>query len=224
MKELVVWVIHTPAGAIGLVAAVVALFVMKGGNIHRKAGNWFTVSMSIMLISGFTAAYLKESTDDMFLSAVVLYTVFTAWLTVKHRKNETGFMEYAALVWIVVFAIAAFFVSAGWRGVNVPSVYLYWGGFAIFCSIGDARNLYQSGLSGIQRIIRHVWRIGFSLIWALLAFTDKIVKMQGSNVKEMPIEQVFYIVGIPTMLVLIVILYWIVNILFFSRKKFANYY
>jgi len=47
--------------------------------------------------------------------------------------------------------------------------------------------------------------------------------MQGSNVKDMPIEQVFYIVGIPTVLVLIVILYWIVNILFFSRKKFAYY-
>ncbi len=220
---MVVWVIHTPAGTIGLVTAVVALFVIKGGAIHRKAGNLFTISMFIMLISGFAAAYLKDSTDDMFLSAVVIYTVFTAWLTVKHKKNETGFMEYMALVWIVVFAIAALFVSAGWRGVNVPSVYLFWAGFAILCTIGDTRNLYRSGLTGNQRIIRHVWRIGFSLIWALLAFTDKIVKMQGSSVKEMPKEQVFFIVGIPTMLVLIVILYWIINIQFFSRKKFAKY-
>ncbi len=223
MKEIVVWMIHTPTGAIGLITAVVALFVIKGGISHRKAGNWFTVSMTIMLVSGFVAAHLKESTDDMFLSAVVIYTVFTAWLTAKHKKYETGFMEYVALAWIVIFAIAALFVSAGWRDVNVPSVYLFWAGFAFLCAIGDIRNLYLSGLSGNQRIIRHVWRIGFSLIWALLAFTDKIIKMQGSNVKEMPIEQVFYIVGIPTMLVLIVILYWIINILFFSHKKFVNW-
>ena len=152
-----------------------------------------------------------------------MYTVFTAWLTMHHKNNETDFLEHVALVWIVVFAIAALFISAGWRGVHAPNVYLFWAGFAVLCAIGDVRNLYRSGLSGTQRVVRHVWRIGFSLIWAALAFTDKIVKMLGSNVKELPVEQVIYIVALPTMLILITILYWITNILFFSRKKFAGY-
>jgi hypothetical protein len=224
MKELiVVWAIHAPAGIIGLVAATVALFATKGSNLHRKAGNVFTISMLIMLISGFVAAILKDSTDDMFLSAVVMYTVFTAWLTMHHKKDETAYLEHVALVWIVAIAIAAYFISAGWRGVNAPNAYLFWAGFAALCASGDVRNLYRSGLSGTQRVIRHVWRIGFSLVWAALAFTDKIVKMLGSNVKELPVEQVLYIVALPTMLILIVILYWIINILFFSRKKFASY-
>ena len=50
MKDIIVWVIHTPAGTIGLVAVVVALFANKGGALHRKAGTYFTVSMLIMLI------------------------------------------------------------------------------------------------------------------------------------------------------------------------------
>lgn len=223
MKEIVVWVIHTPAGTIGLVTAVVALFANKGTTLHRKAGTCFTVSMLIMLISGFVAAFLKESTDDMFLSAVVVYTVFTAWLTVRHKNNETGLLEQITFVWIVAIAIAALFISAGWRGVNAPTAYLFWAGFAFLCAIGDVRNLYRSGLSGYQRIIRHLWRIGFSLIWASLAFTDKIVKILGSNVKELPVEHVLYIIALPTMLILIVILYWIINILFFSRKKYSSY-
>jgi hypothetical protein len=223
MKEIIVWVIHTPAGTIGLIAAVVALFASKGTELHRKAGNYFTVSMLIMLISGFVAALLKESTEDMFLSAAVMYTVFTAWLTMHHKINETGFLEHVALAWIVVIAIAAFFISSGWREVNAPNAYLFWAGFAVLCAIGDVRNLYWAGLSGIQRVIRHVWRIGFSFLWAALAFTDKIVKILGSNVKELPVEQVLYIVAPPTMLILIVILYWIINILFFSRKRFASY-
>ena len=223
MKDIIVWVIHTPAGTIGLVAAVVALFANKGSALHRKAGTCFTVSMLIMLISGFVAAFLKESTDDMFLGAVVMYTVFTAWLTAHHKKNKTDFLEHVALGWIVTIAIAAFVISAGWRGVNAPNAYLFWAGFAVLCAIGDVRNLYRSGLSGIHRVIRHVWRIGFSLIWAALAFTDKIVKILGSNVKELPEEQLLFIVAVPTMLIVTTILYWITNILLFSRKKFAGY-
>ena len=223
MKEIVVWLIHTPAGTIGLVTAAVALFTRKGTVLHRKAGTCFTVSMLIMLISGFVAAVLKESPGDMFLSAVVMYTVFTAWLTAHHKKNEAGFLEQVALVWILSVAIAAFFMSSGWRDAGALNPYLFWASFAVFCAIGDVRNLHRTGLSGIQRVIRHVWRIGFSLIWAALAFTDKIVKILGSNVKELPEEQLLHIVAVPTLLILLIILYWIINILFFSRQKFTSY-
>ena len=223
MKEIVVWFIHTPAGTIGLVAAMVALFTNKGGAAHRKAGTYFTVSMLIMLFSGFVAALIKESPGDMFLSAVVMYTVFTAWLTTYHKKNETGFLEKVALVWILAVAIAGVFMNSDWREAGAPSPYLFWAGFAVFCAIGDVRNIHRAGLPGTQRVIRHVWRIGFSLIWSALAVTDKIIKIQGSNVRELPEEQLLYIVAIPIMLILIITLYWIINILFFSNAKFASY-
>lgn len=223
MKDIIVWAIHTPTGTLVLVTAVVAMFAKKGSALHRKAGSWFTVSMMIMLISGIAAAYLKDSIIDMMLGALVMYTVFTAWLAVHHKKNETGLLEVIALIWIVGFAITAFSIDISWRGVESPLAYLIWGGLAILCAFGDIRNLYQSGLSGTQRIIRHVWRIGFSLVWAALAFTDKIVKMLGANLKSMQEEQLLLIVAIPTMVILITILYWIAKILFFSRERFACY-
>jgi hypothetical protein len=119
--------------------------------------------------------------------------------------------------------IPAFAISMGWREEEAPFAYLIWGGLAILFALGDIRNLYHSGLSGNQRIIRHVLRIGFSLVWATLAFTDKIVKMMGANVKSMQGEQLLLIVGIPTMLIVITILYWITKILFFSNERFARY-
>jgi hypothetical protein len=36
-------------------------------------------------------------------------------------------------------------------------------------------------------------------------------------------EQLLLIVAVPTMLILITILYWIIQILFFSREYFARY-
>ncbi len=224
MKDIIVWAIHGPAGTLVLVTAVVAMFAKKGNAPHRKAGSCFTVSMMVMLVSGIAAGYLKDSIDDMMLGAIVLYTVFTAWLAVHHKKNETGLLEVIALIWVIGFAITAFSSSMGWRAVEVPPLaYLIWGGLAILCALGDIRNLYQSGLSGTQRIIRHVWRIGFSLVWAALAFTDKIVKMMGANLKSMQEEQLLLIVAIPTMLILITTLYWVTKILFFSRERFARY-
>lgn len=223
MKEIIVWFVHTPAGTIGLVSATVALFAKKGSTRHRMAGIYFTVSMLVMLVSGFLAGLLKESIDDMFLSAVVIYTVFTAWLTVYHKNYETNFLEYVALVWIIVVAMAALYINASLDKVGNSNPYLYWTGFAVLCAMGDIRSLYQAGLSGVQRVIRHLWRIGFSLLWAALAFTDKIVKMQGSNVKELPKEQLTYIIAVPALLILILILYWVINILAFSRKKFSSY-
>ncbi|PXX93822.1 hypothetical protein DIT71_03220 [Marinobacter vulgaris] len=223
MKDIIVWAIHTPTGTLALVTAVVAMFARKGRARHRKAGSWFTVSMMVMLVSGIAAAYLKDSIIDMMLGAFVMYTVFTAWLAVHHKKNEAGLLEVIALIWVVGFAITAFSISLSWRGVESPLAYLIWGGLAILCAFGDIRNLYLSGLSGTQRIIRHVWRIGFSLVWAALAFTDKIVKMLGANLKTMQEEQLLLIVAIPTMAILITILYWIAKILFFSHKRFAGY-
>jgi hypothetical protein len=205
------------------VTAVVAMFAKKGSALHRKAGAYFTLAMMIMLISGIAAAYLKDSIGDMMLGALVMYTVFTAWLTVHNKKNETGLLEVAALIWVVSFAITAFAISMGWREEEAPFTYLIWGGLAICFALGDIRNLYHSGLSGTQRIIRHVSRIGFSLVWAALAFTDKIVKMMGANLKSMQEEQLLLIVAMPTMLVLVTILYWITQILFFSREYFARY-
>jgi len=114
-------------------------------------------------VSGVVAAYQKASVGDMMLGAVVMYTVLTAWLAARHRKNETNTLEILALIWIISLAILSFAIYMGWRQVDMPSAYLIWGGFAILCILGDVRNLRLSGLSDTQRIIRHIWRIGFSL-------------------------------------------------------------
>lgn len=223
MKDLIVWVVHSPAGTVGLVAAGVAFSAEKGSPLHRKAGVVFTVAMLMMLISGFVAALLKESTDDMFLSAIIIYTAFTAWLTAHHKDNETGLLEYLALAWIIIVAIVAFLNNAKSQQGGFVNIYLFWTSFAVICTIGDIRNLHHHGLPSVQRIVRHVWRIGFSLVWAALALTDKVVKMLGANVKEMSTERLLPIIAIPVVLIFTVTAFSIVNVLFFSRKKFIGH-
>ncbi len=213
MKDLIVWALHTPAGSIAIISAMIAMSSPKGSLRHRKAGRYFSVSMLIMLMSGIAAAILKNSIDDIFLGAVVLYSVFTAWLTVYHKKGETNILEYLALTWIVFVAIAAYLAEPSWGAMRNQNTYSLWIGLAICFAIGDIRNLYHGGLSRTQRTIRHVVRIGFSLIWAALAFADKIIKILGMTIEEMP-----YIAIIPSAFILIIMLYWAIVILSSKNK------
>ena len=61
------------------------------------AGQVFTIAMLIMLISGGVAGVIMGSSENVFLAALVFYTVFTAWLTVHRHQGVIDNLEYLAL-------------------------------------------------------------------------------------------------------------------------------
>ena len=212
MKDLVVWLVHTPAGTVAFLSAIAAFGYSKGSWAHRRSGRYFTVSMLIMAVSGSLAGFLKGTPNDVFLGLMVFYSVFTAWLTTFHKEGETDFLEYIALAWVVTLGLIAFSYDPS-EGEPYPEMYALWVGLAIFFAVGDIRNLYKRGLSGSQRIARHLWRMCFSLMWAAMAFVDKIVKMTGATIEEMP-----YVAVIPMSLILILTIYWLHRV-FRSRNS-----
>ena len=207
MKELVVWLIHFPAGSVAILAAIAAFYHPKGSSRHKKAGQAFTFAMLIMLISGGIAAALKGSADEVFLAALVSYTVFTAWLTVRHHKPAIGVLEYLALAYIVFFGLAALSIDPEWDKVKEPGNYIFNAAMALVFAIGDIRNILLKGMSQAHRLARHIWRISFSLVWAALAFGDKIIKMLDSTIDQMP-----YVVVIPASVVLGMMFYWLLRV------------
>jgi hypothetical protein len=207
MKELVVWLIHFPTGAVAILAAFATFYCPKGSSNHKKAGQVFTIAMLIMLISGGIAGALKGSLENVFLAALVSYTVFTAWLTVRHRQPVIGILEYLALAYIVIFGLAALSINPEWGKVREPGVYTFDAVMALIFAVGDIRNILLKGMKRTHRLARHIWRISFSLVWAALAFGDKIIKMLDSTIGQMP-----YVVVIPASLVMCIMFYWLFRI------------
>ena len=209
MKELVVWIIHFPAGTVAILAAIAAFYCPKGTSKHKKAGQVFIIAMLIMLVSGGIAGALKGSLENVFLAALVFYTVFTAWLTVRHRQGVVGIAEYLAFVYIVIFGLAALSMSINpeWEKVKESGVYTFDAIMALLFAVGDIRNILLKGVSLAHRLARHILRISFSLVWAALAFSDKIIKMLDSTIEQMP-----YVVVIPAALVLCIMFYWLIRI------------
>ncbi len=207
MKELVVWLIHFPTGTLAILAAFAAFYYPKGSSKHKKAGQVFTIAMLIMLISGGIAGVLKGTAEDVFLAALVFYTVFTAWLTVRNHQPVIGILEYLALGYIVIFGLAALAINPEWEMVREPGVYTFDAIMALIFAVGDIRNILLKGMSQTHRLARHIWRISFSLVWAALAFSDKIIKMLDSTIEQMP-----YLVAIPATLVLCIMFYWLYRV------------
>ncbi len=207
MKELVVWLIHFPTGSVALFAALAAFYFPKGTAEHKKAGRVFTIAMLIMLISGGIAGALKGSLEDVFLAALVFYTVFTAWLTVQHQQPVIGLLEYLSLAYIVMFGLAALSIDPEWEIVKEPSVFTFNAILALLFAVGDLRNVLCKDMKKSHRLARHIWRISFSLVWAVLAFADKIIKILDSTIYEMP-----FLAAFPAILVFLMMMYWLLRI------------
>lgn len=207
VKELVVWLIHFPTGTVTILAAIIAFYYSKGSTKHKKAGQIFIISMLIMLISGGVAGALKGSVGDIFLAALLFYTVFTAWLTVRHRQPMIGIIEYLALVYIIIFGLVAISINPQSYKVEEPALFIFYAIMSVIFAVGDIRNILLKGMKQTHRLARHIWRIFFALVWAALAFGDKIIKMLDSTIEQLP-----YVVVIPAIIVLCIMIYWLLKI------------
>ena len=91
--------------------------------------------------------------------------------------------------------------------VREPAVYSFDAILALMFAAGDILNMQLKDMHRTYRLARHIWRISFSLVWAALAFSDKIIKMLDSTIEQMP-----HVVVIPATLVLAIMFYWLFRI------------
>src|SRR6266436_9699690 len=111
--------IHIAAGGLAIVLGAVALFVKKGGTIHRRSGLLFVYSM---LVLGTTAALLgfrKSPTDgNVFGGLMTVYFVVTALTTVRPVSPWIRATNVAGLP--IAVGLAIFDILAGVKAFNSP--------------------------------------------------------------------------------------------------------
>src|SRR5215467_9964153 len=165
--------LHICAGTTGVLSGFVAVFLRKGSRGHRMAGNVFFIAM---LGLGATGAYmgLMKSEPTNFLAGVLTsYLVATSWVTARRRDERTGIFDFGAL--LVALAVGTGYMLYGLAATNsakgtvdgIPAGMLFtMGSVALLAATGDVRLLVRGGVSGAQRLSRHLWRMCFSLFIA----------------------------------------------------------
>lgn len=173
--------LHIGGGVVGLASGTVAAVAPKGGRVHRTAGNVFFVAMLTMAAMASVASPFMSSVPqqaNLVGGVFTFYLVATAWMTVRRPEGQLGRFEVWAMP--AVPAAVALSVWFGWRiahlpasalhGQAPPQATLFVGIVAAFAAGGDIHLVVRKGLTGAQRLARHLWRMCVALFFAAGSF------------------------------------------------------
>ena len=174
--------IHIAAGALAVVFGFTALFVKKGGSIHRRSGMLFVYAMVVMGATASILEFLKSANATNVVAALMsVYFVGTALTTVRPASRSTRIINGAALT--VVTGLVLLSIAGGVKNVSTPG--LSPGGVPFrtigvmsfvlatvmsLAAIGDLRVMISGLPSGGRRLARHLWRMCFALFIAAGSF------------------------------------------------------
>jgi hypothetical protein len=168
-------VLHIIAGTLGMLSGFVAVFLRKGSRQHGLAGKVFVISMLCLSASGVYLAIMKSQTGNVLGGTLTFYLVATAWLTARRKDGDwkPGIVDWGAL--LVVSTVAAVEFTRGSQAAMSPTgmkdgfppwPYFVFGSVAVIAAAGDIRMLVCRGISGTERLARHLWRMCFALFVA----------------------------------------------------------
>ena len=166
-------IFHICGGIVGLLSGAVAMIFRKGSNWHAITGNIFVASMMGMASAGALLAVMKAEPGNILGGILACYLVATAWRTARRRESAPRMFDWGAL--LVVATLCAVEITLGtqaaWSPTGLrydypPGPYFFMGSIALLSVIGDVRVLARRGISGTQRLARHLWRMCFALFIA----------------------------------------------------------
>jgi hypothetical protein len=208
-------VVHIIAGALGILSGFVALFVAKGGGVHRRSGMLFVYAMVIMGIVGAAIALLRNVAPaaNAPMGVLTAYLVVTGLTTVRAPSVGGRILDlslFAVVVAVTItllsFGIAVAASATGKLYGMPPHPFLIFGSIALLAAIGDWRLIRRGGahvIRGTPRIVRHLWRMTTALLIAAFSFF-----LGQAKIIPKP-YRIFPVLLIPPLLVLGALLYWL---------------
>ncbi len=168
---------HAFCGGIGLLTGIGSIIVRKGGLIHKRMGRIFSYAM---LTSSSIALVVSRmpNHENLFLFLIALFTIYLVLagnraLTFKSRskkkanvldKSVSGVMLFSAVI-MIIFGVIGYIQ-------NLPNsiLYVFFGGFGAFLSLGDFRMFKIFHLNKNAWLISHLGRMTGALIASITAF------------------------------------------------------
>lgn len=205
--------VHIGMGTLGVLTGAAALLFRKGSGPHRVAGTVFVLAMLPMAATASILETMKPEPGSVVGGLMTIYFIATAWVAGRRKDGETGVFEIiavlAALALAVVFAMGAYALATGaMKPPNPIFPYVFYGisGAMALAAVADLSVIWRAGLSGAQRIARHLWRMCFGLFIAVGSFAA-----QGAKV--LPPGVGLRVLLVSMILILGVMIFWLIRAL-----------
>ena len=215
-------IFHIIAGTISLLSGATALVAQKGTPIHKSAGKVFVISMVCMCASGVAIASIKMIRLSVVAGVLTLYMVATSWMAVKRKPGETGRFELIAMLVVFANAGAALFLALEVVNSELGYIdnikisaepYFFFAAVSAFAGTSDLVMILKRGLAGMQRIMRHLWRMCFALYIA----TSSLFLGNPQVFPEVLVES--GVTSWPVYFVLALSLFWLIRVRFFKTYR-----
>ena len=167
---------HIAAGCVGIVTGYTALFAGKGTRLHRQSGLGFLYAMLVMGTTASIIAAMPGVKQTIWGGLMAVYLVATGVITVKPLPVRFAWVNVAAMM----FAVSAgtYMVWGGTQAIalggthdGAPAPMLFQLALVLWlAAYGDFKVLRRGPLSGTPRIVRHLWRMCYSLFIATGSF------------------------------------------------------
>jgi uncharacterized membrane protein len=213
-------VFHICAGTLGMLSGFAAVSFRKGSRWHRVTGNVFVISMLCLSASGVYLALMKHQPGNVLGGALTFYLVATAWVIARRRDAETSIFDWGAL--LVPLAVGAVTVTYGLEAAQSPTglshgyavgPYLFLSSVALLAVAGDVRMLARGGVSGAQRIARHLWRMCFA--WFIASASIFLARPHLFPTVLRKTGALYFLSILP----LILMIFWLIRVLFRRRRN-----
>jgi uncharacterized membrane protein len=215
--------VHFAAGLLGIGSGAVALIAPKGSRPHRIAGTVFVLTMIAAAGSGAGFGIWKGRFSDAVAGILTVYLIATGWLAARRPPGAAGLPEWGGFLFAGAMAAVAWWtaIAAVQSGDallgGVP--YVIFAGIITLAALADLSVLARKGLSGRQRIARHLWRLHLGFAAAVGSFFPGQIDFFPKAVREFePIIVLF----IPVFTVLGLMAFWLVRVLVTGRYGTAR--
>lgn len=207
--------LHIAGGSLGIVSGFAALFLRKGSRRHRVAGMVFVASMLTMASIGATVAPLLLDRVSTVAGILTFYLVATAWTTV--RRTTPGVGAFDMIMPLIPIGVVVAGLTFMWIAAHSPSgrvdgqpnaalfIFVVIGAIA---AAGDVHVLLRRGLTGAQRMARHLWRMCFSLFVASGSLFLGQQRIMPQALRGSPL------MFVPEIVVLGLLLFWLIRVRF----------
>lgn len=174
LQELLLY-LHIAAGFSALVAAFVATLTKTLNLAHKwhiYSGRIFFGGMATIFL---TAVLLSIITGNMFLLLIAIfsfYLAFSGWSYAKNRRGTPQRMDWVRSFGMLFASIvmasygAYLLLSNDSNGITM----LVFSGIGAALSISDLKTLYAGGVTGKERIVRHLTMMLAGSIATITAF------------------------------------------------------
>ncbi|MEP2990144.1 MAG: DUF2306 domain-containing protein [Parasphingorhabdus sp.] len=212
---IVVTYIHIILGTVAVLAGAGALVARKGSKAHRLVGNVFFTSMVIMALSGIYMAIVMPMAISVLAGVFTIYLVATSWAAARRPDGISNWFDFIALATALAVALTGVLLgleaqnsATGLKDGLPPFPHYFFAGLGLLAAAGDLIVIVRRGISGKQRIARHLWRMCFAyFIAAGSLFTGPGATAFPEAVGETGL------LDIPEPLILVIMLFWIVRVL-----------